>query len=285
MLLKKRQAKVSQRGIYLQDKILQETMFQPGSHIKYVIDQKSKKIIILGSDMETNNTVSQRRLKKSVKPVIDIRGKAALSAFEGCDYLQVEIFGDSIVVQGFINKPASTIQKVARAANKLLGQNRKIFDISDILSVKKKAEIVLSRKGLQKAAGLLGYEQLELDLFLGEDAGISDSSKAFIKPALANLEIPLQVASLFSGAGIFDLGFIESGFDVVFALEIDEDAAKTYRYNIGPHIINGDITKINKSTIPNAPVMIGGSPCQGFSNSNRYTNFLDNPNNFLVNFH
>ncbi|WP_307440845.1 MULTISPECIES: DNA cytosine methyltransferase [unclassified Paenibacillus] len=70
-------------------------------------------------------------------------------------------------------------------------------------------------------------------------------------------------------------GFLESGFDVVFALELDEDAVKTYRHNIGLHIFNGDITKFDKSAITKARVMIGGSPCQGFSNSNRYTNFLD----------
>ncbi|KRF20054.1 DNA cytosine methyltransferase [Paenibacillus sp. Soil787] len=264
MLLKKRQAKVSQRGVYLQDRILQEIVFQPGSHYKYVIDQRSKKMIILSSDMETNNTVSHRRLKESVKPVIDIRDKAALAAFEGCDYLQVEIFGDQVVVQGYVTEKATTFQKVARTASKLFGQKCKIVDISDILSVKKRAEIVLSRKGLQKAAGLLGYEQIELDLFFSENSGISDSSKSYIQPALANLEMPLQVASLFSGAGIMDLGFLESGFDVVFALELDEEAVKTYRHNIGSHIFNGDITKFDKNTIRKAPMMIGGSPLPRF---------------------
>ncbi|WP_346835862.1 hypothetical protein [Paenibacillus polymyxa] len=76
MLLKTRKAKNSLRGVYLQDKILQETIFQPGTHFKYLIDQKAKKIIILGSELDTNNTVSRRQLKEGIKPVIDIRNSA-----------------------------------------------------------------------------------------------------------------------------------------------------------------------------------------------------------------
>lgn len=280
MLLKKRKAKVWSRGIFLQDKVLQETVFQPGSHYKYVIDQKSKKVIILSSDDEKDNTVSRRKLKET--PVIDVKNKEALTVFEGCDYLQVEIFGERVVVQGYTAAKSSPIQSVFHATNRLLSRTRKVVDISDFMAVKKTSEVVLSRKSLRKAAGLLGYEQMEMDLFFGESSGISQSSASYLYPALANLEIPLQVASLFSGCGILDTGFLEEGFDVVFALELNEDAAETYRHNIGPHIIRGDITTFDKQRIAKAPVMIGGSPCQGFSNANRNTNFLDNPNNLLV---
>ncbi|WP_240416538.1 DNA cytosine methyltransferase [Paenibacillus periandrae] len=282
MLLKKRNAKLSHRGIYLQDKVLQNTVFQPGSHYKYVIESKSNKIIILTSEDTTDNTVSRRQLKESVKPVIDIRDKAALSAFEGCDYLQVEIFGEHVVIQGYVAVQQASFQKVTQAVKQLLGSKRKVVEINDFIAVKKKAEIVLSRKSLRKAAGLLGYEQLELDLLFEESASISDSSNTSLQSGIANLLIPLQVASLFSGAGIMDLGVLEAGFDVVFALELSEGAALTYRHNIGSHIVQGDITKFDKSKIAKAPVMIGGSPCQGFSNANRNTNFLDNPNNLLV---
>ncbi|WP_145949576.1 DNA cytosine methyltransferase [Paenibacillus sp. Y412MC10] len=281
-MLKSRKAKLSNRGVYLQDRALQETVFQPGSHYRYVIDQKSKQIIILASEDVGDNTVSRRVLKNSVKPVIDIRDREALSAFEGCEYLQVDIYGDRVVVQGFEAMKATPLQKVTKTAKQLIGIKRKVVDIRDILAVKKKSEIVMSRKSLQKAAGSLGYEQLEFDLFFG-DSTLSDSRNAYLQPALSNLEIPLQVSSLFSGAGIMDLGAIEAGFKVIFALELSEGAVETYRHNLGNHILHGDITKIDKAKqILKAPVMIGGSPCQGFSNSNRYTNFLDNPNNMLV---
>ncbi|WP_235332378.1 DNA cytosine methyltransferase [Paenibacillus terrae] len=281
MLLKTRKAKISHRGVYLQDKILQETVFQPGTHFKYLIDQKAKKIIILGSEIETNNTVSRRQLKEGIKPVIDIRNKEALSTFQGCDYLQVEIFGELVVVQGYVDAKSTPLQKMKRAVDKVCGLKRKVTDITDILTVKKKNEILLSRKSFRKASGLIGYEQLELDLF-GENESLTSSSNAYLSPSLSNLEIPLQISSLFSGGGVMDLSFLEAGFDVVFALEMDEDAVATYRHNIGSHIVQGDITKIDKSRIVKAPIMIGGSPCQGLSNSNRNTNFLDNPNNLLL---
>ncbi|WP_223821860.1 DNA cytosine methyltransferase [Paenibacillus peoriae] len=278
MLLKTRKAKISNRGVYLQDKILQETIFQPGTHFKYLIDQKAKKIIILGSEIDTNNTVSRRQLKEGIKPVIDIRNKDALATFKGCSYLQVEIFGEHVVVQGYVEAKSTPLQKMKRIVDNVCGLKRKVRDITDILSVQKKNEILLSRKSIRKASGYLGYEQLEFDL----DENLTSSSNAYLTPSLSNLEIPLQISSLFCGAGIMDLGFLESGFDVVFALEMDKDAVATYRHNIGSHVVQGDITKIDKSRIIKAPIMIGGSPCQGFSNSNRYTNYLENPNNLLL---
>ncbi|MGP4070370.1 DNA cytosine methyltransferase [Halobacillus sp. B29] len=42
-----------------------------------------------------------------------------------------------------------------------------------------------------------------------------------IQDALSNVQIPLQVASLFSGAGIMDQGFKESGYDIQYAVEMD----------------------------------------------------------------
>ncbi|MCF7753163.1 hypothetical protein KQ941_01820 [Paenibacillus xylanexedens] len=47
--------------------------------------------------------VSRRQLKNEVKPVIDIRNRAAQDALRNCDYLQVDISGDQIIVQGFMN--------------------------------------------------------------------------------------------------------------------------------------------------------------------------------------
>ena len=56
---------------------------------------------------------------------------------------------------------------------------------------------------------------------------------------------------LFSGCGGLDLGFIKSGFDVIWANDFDKDAVNTYRKNIGPEITHGDICKINSDEIPN----------------------------------
>ena len=88
-----------------------------------------------------------------------------------------------------------------------------------------------------------------------------------------------KVVSLFSGAGGMDLGFIQAGFDVVWANDIFPEAIETYRKNIGKHIVFGDIRHIPSSEIPDNPdVVLGGFPCQGFSIANIKRNMKDERN-------
>jgi DNA (cytosine-5)-methyltransferase 1 len=78
----------------------------------------------------------------------------------------------------------------------------------------------------------------------------------------------MNVVSLFSGAGGLDLGFIMAGHKIIWANDNFYDAVKTYRKNIGSHIICEDISKILSDQIPNHDILIGGFPCQGFSVAN-----------------
>jgi len=78
----------------------------------------------------------------------------------------------------------------------------------------------------------------------------------------------MQIVSLFAGAGGLDLGLIQAGHDIVWANDFDADAVATYRQNIGNHVVLGDISQISSSTIPSADVVVGGFPCQGFSQAN-----------------
>lgn len=89
----------------------------------------------------------------------------------------------------------------------------------------------------------------------------------------------LKVVSLFSGAGGMDLGFINAGFEIIWANDFFEEAVNSYRKNIGKHMIHGDITRISSDDIPNgADVIIGGFPCQGFSIANTKRNMQDKRN-------
>lgn len=90
----------------------------------------------------------------------------------------------------------------------------------------------------------------------------------------------LKVISLFSGAGGMDLGFINAGFDIIWANDFFKEAVDSYRKNIG-EIVFGDITKIKSSEIPDNPdVIIGGFPCQGFSVAN-INRSMEDKRNFL----
>lgn len=88
---------------------------------------------------------------------------------------------------------------------------------------------------------------------------IKDENEKYI---VQNDPNKLKVVSLFSGAGGMDLGFINAGFEIIWANDFFEDAVNSYRKNIGKHMIHGDITKIANSDIPDgADVIIGGFPC------------------------
>jgi DNA (cytosine-5)-methyltransferase 1 len=77
-----------------------------------------------------------------------------------------------------------------------------------------------------------------------------------------------SLVDLFSGAGGMTLGFTRAGFRPSVAVEREADFAATYAANFGPHVIAEDIARIvDRGGIhQKADVVIGGPPCQGFSN-------------------
>lgn len=53
----------------------------------------------------------------------------------------------------------------------------------------------------------------------------------------------ISINSYFSGAGLMDVGLMNAGLEIAQAFELDEDAVKTYRHNLGDHIKKCDITE------------------------------------------
>ena len=88
----------------------------------------------------------------------------------------------------------------------------------------------------------------------------------------------MKIISLFSGAGGLDLGLLKAGNEIIWANDIDKDAVETYRENIGDHIICDDIKNIAIEDLPDADVVVGGFPCQGFSQANLLRTVDDNRN-------
>ena len=75
----------------------------------------------------------------------------------------------------------------------------------------------------------------------------------------------MKVVSLFSGAGGLDLGFEKAGFDIVFANEFDKTIWATYEKNHKAPLDKRDIRKILSNEIPDCDGIIGGPPCQSWS--------------------
>ena len=80
--------------------------------------------------------------------------------------------------------------------------------------------------------------------------------------------------SLFSGIGGFEQALNKLGGKCVLASEIDKFAAESYEaiYGVKPE---GDITQIEASNVPEHDVLVGGFPCQSFSNAGLRRGFDD----------
>jgi DNA (cytosine-5)-methyltransferase 1 len=85
---------------------------------------------------------------------------------------------------------------------------------------------------------------------------------------------------LFAGCGGMTAGFKRHLFTPVLAVEHNLHAAATYAANFGEdHTLWGDIDDALEGDIPEADVVIGGPPCQGFSNLG--SKDVDDPRNKL----
>ena len=87
----------------------------------------------------------------------------------------------------------------------------------------------------------------------------------------------MNVLSLFDGMSCGQLALQKAGikYDKYFASEIDKDAIKVTQHNFPNTIQLGDVTKITKDMLPQIDLLIGGSPCQGFSFAGKQLNFDD----------
>ena len=76
-----------------------------------------------------------------------------------------------------------------------------------------------------------------------------------------------KAVDLFSGAGGLTWGF--RNYEILFGVEHDKDAAKTYSANFRHPMLNSDITKLDADDLVTeygkADLIFGGPPCQGFS--------------------
>lgn len=93
-----------------------------------------------------------------------------------------------------------------------------------------------------------------------------------------------SVIDLFAGVGGLSLGFKMEDFDILLANEIDKSIAESYKKNNPEtNVINEDITKLNISEVfgeykNKIDVIVGGPPCQGFSQKGSRKSINDSRN-------
>ena len=76
----------------------------------------------------------------------------------------------------------------------------------------------------------------------------------------------IRIVSLFSGCGGLDLGFEKAGYEIVWANEFDKGIWDTYRHNHPNTVLDTrSITDIEEEEIPDCEGIIGGPPCQSWS--------------------
>lgn len=96
------------------------------------------------------------------------------------------------------------------------------------------------------------------------------------------------MVDFFCGAGGLSLGFIQKGFTVKLANDIEDVCIETYKYNHpelpSDKLIQGDIKEIvdniDDYVTQEIDIVVGGPPCQGFSEANRQR-VIDDPRNKL----
>lgn len=89
------------------------------------------------------------------------------------------------------------------------------------------------------------------------------------------IDAKYKMIDLFAGIGGTRLGFYLTGkVNVIFSSEFNKFSVKTYMANFGDEPA-GDITKIDASDIPDHDILVGGFPCQAFSQAGLRKGFED----------
>ena len=86
----------------------------------------------------------------------------------------------------------------------------------------------------------------------------------------------LNIVSLFAGCGGLDLGFALAGFKTIWANEWDREIWQTYELNHpDTYLDRRDIREISSSNIPDCIGIVGGPPCQSWSEAGKQKGIKD----------
>lgn len=157
---------------------------------------------------------------------------------------------------------------------------KKYTEIGNLIRDKRK-RLCMTQKELADSIGLSKYGDRTLRKWEnGESRPTQVELKAILNfPEEAPFKNPVKaefsMIDLFAGIGGTRLGFQLTGkVKCVFSSEWDKFSQKTYQANFG-EIPKGDITKIEATQIPDHDILVGGFPCQAFSQAGKKLGFSD----------
>ena len=136
--------------------------------------------------------------------------------------------------------------------------------------------------------------------FVGAHLSVQKQIGNAVPPLLAfqiarTLPVVGQYVDLFSGAGGLSLGFRWAGWEPIVANDIEDNFLESYRRNIHPVAVTGDIREphifrrlveiITRERRVGVPLLvIGGPPCQGFSTAGNCRSLGDERNHLFKEF-
>jgi len=97
----------------------------------------------------------------------------------------------------------------------------------------------------------------------------------------------MKIMDLFCGAGGFSQGFRMAGHEILGGADVDPDACATYKLNFPEaEAVCGDLRKAAvrdrmAELAQDADIIVGGPPCQSFSQVRNHDRLLDDPRNTL----
>lgn len=213
---------------------------------------------------------------------------------------------------------------IFKSVNKLTDKMEKSFCLEQMQVYRRLVEVFCERKGIElKADAGEGYKEELISIGIIDNENEIDELKKFagtlyfkfeeaVNFVIANREAvgdlvdklynskrrelqkeaskkkKLTLVDFFCGAGGLSLGFLQEGFHVKLANDIEDVCIQTYKYNHpelpSDKLIQGDIKEIvdniEKYIDEEIDIVVGGPPCQGFSEANRQR-VIDDPRNKL----
>jgi DNA (cytosine-5)-methyltransferase 1 len=131
--------------------------------------------------------------------------------------------------------------------------------------------LAIARTSRTKLAEVLGVSERTIRRWETSETQpmkyITDALQKIVDSEKRNMPSPsFKFIDLFAGIGGIRLAFEEVGGQCVFTSEWDDYAQRTYGVNYDDeHAINGDITKVDASSVPDHDILLAGFPCQPFS--------------------